>query len=139
MEKKEIQICNEQEWRWCLVGNIVEIREFGQEHEIRHGTKHFSSGTKVFINLIYGGMGHERIQVIGIPRYQRNYIEIVIPRECVENMRIQKVFKPAVLKRMKNSDWVWWGKTDNDRNNIIKALEWLNPKEAEKAKRKYIE
>lgn len=125
------------EWCWCLVGNIVEKHEFGEAHEIRYGTKHFSPGAKVFINLIYGGFGHDKIQVIGIPRHKRNYIEIVIPRAYVENFRIQKVFKPAVLKRMNNSKWTWWGKTDADRDEIIKVLEWLNPQEAENAKKKY--
>ena len=49
----DIQECtNEHEWRWCLVGTIVETPEFGEEHEIRHGTKHFPPGAKVFINLV---------------------------------------------------------------------------------------
>ena len=122
----ETQAGVEQEWCWCLVGNIVNAHEFGENHEMKYGTKHFSSGTKVFINLIYGGMGHEQVLVIGIPRHRHNYIEVVIPRKYVENLRIQKVFKKNVLERMKKSDWKWWGKTDDDRENILKALEWLN-------------
>ena len=124
----EAVICNNQEWLWCLVGNIVKSHEFGEKHEIKSGTKHFSSGTKVFVNLIYGGMGHERIQVIGLPRYGRNYIEVIVPREHVENFRIQKVFKPAVLKRMEASNYEWWGKTDKDHDCIIAHLAWLNAK-----------
>ena len=38
----------EQEWRWCLVGNIVQTHEYGENHETRIGTKHFSQGTKVY-------------------------------------------------------------------------------------------
>ena len=128
---------NNIDWRWCLVGNIVEKHEFGEQHEIRYGTKHFSPGTKVFINLVYGGFGHDKIQVIGIPRHKRNYIEVAIPRAYVENFRIQKVFKPSVIKRMSNSKWRWWGNTDDIRNEIIKVLEWLNPQEAQEAKIKF--
>lgn len=27
----------EPEWRWCLVGNIIDEHEYGEDHEIRHG------------------------------------------------------------------------------------------------------
>ncbi|MDE7289900.1 MAG: hypothetical protein K2N71_10430 [Oscillospiraceae bacterium] len=123
--------CAEQEWRWCLVGNIVGAHEFGEAHEIKYGTKHFSSGTKVFVNLVYGGRGHERIMVIGVPRHSRNYIEVVIPSKYVENFRIQKVFKPAVLKRMENSDYEWWGKTDTDHDRIVGFIEQVNSEKEE--------
>ena len=116
----------EQEWQWCLVGNIVEAHEYGEEHIIKYGNKQFSPNTKVFINLIYGGMGHERILVIGKPRHSSKYIEIVIARKYVNNFRVQKVFKPAVLERMKKSNWDWWGSTDEVYDRLTKYLEWLN-------------
>lgn len=124
----------EQEWQWCLVGNIVEECEYGENHELRHGNKQFRPNAKVFVNLVYGGMGHESILVIGVPKHSCKYIEIVIARKYVENFRLQKVFKPAVLKRMNQSKWDWWGNTDSARNEIIKALERLNPAAAKKAK-----
>ena len=89
----------------------------------------------MFINLIYGGMGHENILVIGMPRHSCRYIEIVISRKYVKNFRMQKVWKPAVLKQMDRSPWDWWGCTDSARDRLIKVLEWLNPEEARKAKR----
>lgn len=36
-------------WRWCLVGNIVDKRFYGEEHEIKSGIKLFSPSTKVYI------------------------------------------------------------------------------------------
>lgn len=63
MEKSD-----ELEWRWCLVSNIVGEHEYGEDHELRYGTKQFRPDAKVFVNLIYGGMGHEEILVIGTPR-----------------------------------------------------------------------
>lgn len=125
---------SEQEWRWCLVGNIAGAHEFGEAHEIKYGTKHFSSGTKVFVNLVYPGPGNKRIMVIGIPRNRRNYIEVVIQRKYVENFRIQKVFKPAVLKRMENSDYEWWGKTDTDHDRIVEFIEQVNSEKEETSK-----
>lgn len=129
----------EQEWQWCLVGNIVEESEYGENHEIRYGNKQFRPNAKVYVNLVYGGMGHESVLVIGKPRRSYGYIEIVIARKYVEKFRLQKVFKPAVLKRMKQSEWKWWGNTDSARDELIKVLEWLNPEEAERAKSKTYE
>lgn len=128
----------EQEWQWCLVGNIVGEHEYGENHELKYGNKQFRPNAKVFVNLVYGGMGHERILVIGTPRHSGKYIEIVIARKYVENFRLQKVFKPAVLNRMNQSTWDWWGNTDSARDQLIQILEWLNPPEAENARRKYI-
>ena len=129
----------EQEWQWCLVGNIVEKSEYGENHEIRYGNKQFRPSAKVYVNLVYGGMGHESVLVIGKPRHSYGYIEIVIARKYVENFRLQKVFKPAVLERMNQSKWEWWGNTDSARDELIKILEWLNPEEAEREKGKIYE
>ena len=122
-----------QEWQWCLVGNIVEKHEYGEEHEIRYGNKQFRPNAKVYINLIYGGMGHEHILVIGIPRHSSNFIDVVIARKNVYNFRVQKVFKPAVLKRMKNSDWDWWDNSDEAYQTIVNCAKWMN-EEVEQSK-----
>lgn len=116
----------EEEWRWCLVGNIVETHEFGEEHELRHGNKQFRPGAKVFINLVYGGMGHENILVIGTPRHGKQYIEVVIRRKHVCNFRVQRVYKPAVLKLMSASKWDWWDNSDDTREMLEGCAEWMN-------------
>ena len=54
----------EQEWRWCLVGNIVQTHEYGENHETRIGAKHFSPGTKVYCMPGNWGDGYENIVVI---------------------------------------------------------------------------
>lgn len=127
------EIQEEREWQWCLVGNIVEEHEYGEEHVIKHGTKHFRPNAKVFINLVYGGMGHENILVIGVPRHLKKYIEVVIRRKYVCNFRVQKVYKPAVLKLMNNSVWDWWGNSEETREMLEKCAEWMNA-EAEENK-----
>ena len=80
----------EYEWQWCLVGNIVKEHKYGENHELRYGNKQFRPNTKVFVNLVYGGMGHESVLVIGIPRYSKRYIEIVIARKYIENFSSAK-------------------------------------------------
>ncbi len=137
MDDIQEETANEQEWQWCLVGNIVEKHEFGEDHAIKYGTKHFRPGAKVFINLVYGGMGHENILVIGVPRHMKQYIEVVIRRKYVCNFRVQKVYKPAVLKMMKDSEWDWWGNDEETRESLEKSAEWLNAEAAENEKIKH--
>ncbi len=62
-------------WCWCLVGNITEKHEYGEEHEVKYGTKHFSRGTKVYLAPAQWGDGYEKIVVIGMPRHQKKFIE----------------------------------------------------------------
>ena len=87
------------EWRWCLVGNIVEQHPYGQEHVIMHGNKQFRPGAKVYINLVYMGMGNEAVLVIGKPRRSSRLIEIAVKRKLICSFRVQKVFDPAVLRQ----------------------------------------
>lgn len=72
-------------------------------------------------------MGHENILVIGNPRHSHRYIEVVIARKYAENFRIQKVYKPKILERMKNSKWDWRGNSDEAHDEIVDILKWLNP------------
>ena len=37
------------------------------------------------------------------------------------------MFKPAVLKKMAQSKWDWWGNTDAVLDELMKTLAWLNP------------
>ncbi len=128
---------SDQDWRWCLVGNIVETHEYGEDHEMKTGSKHFAPGAKVFMAPVRWGDGYERISVIGKPRKKQNYVEVIMRSELIENLRMQRVYKPAVLRRMDRSECHWWGNTDQDRDEIIEYLESRNPEEAENMKKKY--
>ena len=57
---------------------------FGEEKEIRKGTKQFSVGTKVFLAPVQWGDGYERVIVIGIARGSRKYIEIVMQKKYIK-------------------------------------------------------
>ena len=117
------------EWRWCLVGNIVIEHPFGEEHEIRQGTKHFAPGAKVYCAQSMWGDGYESIGVLGTPRHGKRFIEIIMESKRIENFRIQKVFTPQILGIMKHSRFSWWGNGDKDRSEIMRYLKWLNPEE----------
>ena len=123
-----MQLPNDEiEWRWCLVGNIVKEHPFGEERVMRTGTKHFRPGAKVYCAPINWGDGYESIVVIGAPRHGREYIEVVMDRKLIENFRIQKCFKPAVLEIMKKENHKWWSNSDEDRNLILNYyVKWLN-------------
>ena len=116
----------ELEWRWCLVGNIVKTREYGEDREIRYGTKGFSGGTKVYLAPIQWGDGYERVVVLGKPRHKYGLAEMVIPLKHIENFRLKKVFEPNVLERMNKSDYSWWENRYADREGIEGILTWAN-------------
>ena len=130
---KEIK-AEEPEWVWALVGNIKEEHEYGENHEIKKGTKQFGPGTKVYLSEGHWGDGYEMINVIGKPRHSRNYIAVVMKRNNIQNFRMQKVYKPAILQRMKeNNENGWGGFWDNSQKSrlgIIEYLEFLAPDEA---------
>ena len=115
---------------WCLIGNIVNEHEFGEEHEIKVGSKQFVPGAKVCLAPVQWGDGYEKVVVIGTPRHEKHYIEIIMQKKYIENFRLQKVYKPVILKRMCSSKYGWWGDSLEDRKRIIEYLDNLNPEEA---------
>ncbi len=123
---------NGHEWCWGLVGNIKLEREYGEDHEIKAGTKHFSGGSKVYIAPAQWGDGFDNVVVIGVPRYGKRYIEIITCSKYIENYRLKKVYKPEIIKLMCSSKRRWWNDTDLDRKEIISYLKTLNPEEASK-------
>ncbi len=114
------------DWKWCLVGNIVQEREYGENHELKHGTKHFSPGTKVYCAPGHWADGYENIIVIGKHRGSPKYAKLIMQRKYIENFRCQKVFKPVVLKLMNQDDYGFWDNSDNSKNFILQMAEGLN-------------
>lgn len=131
---RETEKQNALRWRWCLVGNIAESHEYGEDHEIKIGTKQFMPGAKIYLAPAQWGDSYEKVVVIGKPRRKHNFIEIVMRRKYITDYRLQKVFRLAVLERMEKSEYLWWDSTDADRDEIIKILDLFNPAAAEKAK-----
>lgn len=108
------------QWRWGLVGNIVQTHEYGEEHKILVGSKQFGPGAKVYIAPAQWGDGFENVCVIGKPRHRRGLIELVMPLRLIENLRLKRVFQPAALERMEKSQYRWWSDSEEDRMTILK-------------------
>ena len=123
---------NGHSWAWCLVGNLKSEMDFGVEHEIRNDTKHFSKNTKLLLAPVQWGDGYERVVVIGTPKYSKRYIELIMAIEHIENFRMQKIYKPVLLKMMCKSRHYWWNDLDDSKKSIITMLKYLSPEEAKK-------
>jgi hypothetical protein len=86
---------------WCLIGNVVEEHAFGESEEIRRGSKQFTAGTKVYCLPPQWGDGYERVVAVGICRGSRRWITVVMRAELITNWRAKVVYKPAVLRRLR--------------------------------------
>ena len=87
--------------QWCLVGNIVESRTYGEaSKETRSGTKHFSPGTKVFCLPAQWGDGYENIMVIGRHRGSKRFETMIVRSEWVTSWRAKVVYNSEVLRRL---------------------------------------
>lgn len=114
-----------EKYKWCLVGNIVQSHTYGEEHEIRIGSKQFAPGAKVYIAPANWGDGYQKVIVIGCPRRCRHYIEIIMRSDLIENVRLKKVYAPFLLKMMDESQYTWWGDSEEDKECIESlAVSW---------------
>ena len=103
-------------WRFCVVGNIKK-QHIDIENNILYGTPKFVGGTKVYIDDKTFNLNTGSVGVIGLNRYGRYTVERV-PIDLIENIRVQRVYKPKVLKIMnylETSDgWSWSGRTTGE-------------------------
>lgn len=72
---------------------------------VRKATHSFSSGQRVYIYDVYGGM-NERVQVIGRFRRHHRWIRGVCPIVSLENTRPTVVFHPSVIKKLSGKAWI---------------------------------
>jgi hypothetical protein len=110
---------------WCLVGNIIDVRYFGEGKElIIRGTKKFTARTKVYCFPPLWGDGYEEIQVIGKLRRRKHLKIIITSSKFITNWRIQKVFNPFIIRTMKDNGG--WDETDDSKEIIENMLKWLS-------------
>jgi hypothetical protein len=112
------------EWLYCLVGNIINNHEYGENKEIRHGTKHFSPGTKVYCYPGKWGDGYEYIYVMGKPRNKFKLIKVIMKSEYITNFRLKKVYNRKVIREMYHDNG--WDNRTNTKNEIIEFAKSLN-------------
>ena len=110
----------EKVWRFCVVGNIVKQHQ-DADGNVCYGTKAFTGGTKVYIADDTLDWSRGTVKVIGLNRF-RKYELIRMPISQIENVRLQRVFKPKVLEIMDGTGcwdgWFWRERTAEDRRTL---------------------
>ncbi len=129
---------NRPAWNLCAAGNIVKTR-IDENGEIRHGTKAFVGGARVYLQGKYWKKYDKEIRVIGLTRNHRYEAEDV-PVECIENVRLQAVYKPAVVEMMDYFEYesLWWHRTGEDKRDIKRFIELWNSMQKSREERPYI-
>jgi hypothetical protein len=121
----------DRESQWCLVGNIVDERASGEGGEvIKHGTKHFSPGTKIYAFPAQWGDGYEKIIVVGRHRGSKHFVTMVIRSDRVTNWRAKVVYNPEVLRRLREGVCRFWEPQDwKGEAEVMKYLDRLKKHE----------
>ncbi|MGA9213063.1 hypothetical protein [Kaistella sp.] len=118
---------NLNEFEWCLVGNIIDKHYFGEEKEIRSGNKQFRADAKIYIFPTYGGMRHENIVVIGLPRKKWKMIEVTIRSKFIKNVRLEKIHSPWLKEKISESYYYQnWKKENDPVKEMQKFTDFLN-------------
>ena len=124
-------------WRFGAVGNIVK-QHLDREGIVRYGTKAFSGGTKVYLDGKGWSLEKDTVAVIGRNRFGRYVIENV-PVALVENVRMQRIYKPTVLKIIDREEieegWIWWKRTSADKKAAMEFVDaWISKDESGKTR-----
>ena len=129
----------ENNWRYCVVGNIVRTR-IDKDGNFRYGTSAFTGGTKVYLSRNFFEYPRDEISVIGLNRAKRYQVAEVSP-ECIENIRCAKTYKPSVLSLMADFEFsnCWWENTPEDKRSAEEFVrQWKSSQSRVKRLRVYI-
>lgn len=112
------------DWTYCVVGNIVKSR-VDEDGTVRYGTPAFTGGTKVYLAGRLWDGSRDSIDALGLSRGKKWQV-IWTDVSHIENLRVQKVFTPTVLKFM--GDWEycssWWGKSKKEKADAENFVRW---------------
>ena len=126
-KEKPYLINKEDDCELCIVGNIVDHHYFGEQHEVKRGTKLFAPNTKVYILPEYPGTAHENVPVIAKPRNTRRLIKIVIPAKRIMNYRAKIVYKPLVIGYIReNWFYEYWKNKGVSKREVEKFVDYMN-------------
>lgn len=97
---------------WCPVANMVRERPYGPgRSEIKHGSKHFAPGAKLYPFLVIGSVPHAQIQVVGRHRGSHRYVTMIIRTAWLTNWRVDLVYSPHVISEV----WPAWDSTEKSK------------------------
>src|SRR5207248_10529609 len=99
---------------WCVAGNIVHSRPFGPGGaETRHGTRLFKPNAKIYLAnldwsdriLFEAPTEFDVVRVVGRHRKSLDWIGCVLRVGHTRNWRVELVYQPALLVRLKKEGW----------------------------------
>jgi len=99
-EREDDAISSAKNGVWCVIANVVEERPYGEDHEMRKGTKHFRSGAKVYCFPMMWGDGYENVRVVGRHRGSNRYVTMIIRSAWLTNWRAKVIYSPEVIRRL---------------------------------------
>lgn len=114
-------------WRYAVVGNIKPCH-IDDEGNLRYGSSAFTGGTKVYLcGKYWSRKDDNKIAVIGLTRSKKWQVPI-ISADLIENVRLQKVFKPSVLELMNHWEFsdCWWGDTLSEKEDAQRFIRYWN-------------
>ena len=126
----------ESNWIFGVVANIKKERT-DKNGVLRYGAKPYVGGTKVYINGKDWDFDREEIGAIGRNRFGRIALEF-IPIDCLENLRITRIYNPAVLEIIYREEsqegWEWWSGDYQDKKHAKEFVKNFNKLILEKIK-----
>ena len=109
---------------WAVVANVVYQREVGEEHERRPGTRHFASGTKVYV---VHTRSPEEVEVVGMARTSHRWISIWTRPLYLANVRVEMVYSPKTATLLnRKARRIWDGSEESKREAERIALAMQN-------------
>ncbi len=91
---------------YCLVGNVVPCHYYGVDKKIIRGTNLFLANAKVYVFPRIRDYPQSRARVIGLSRNKKRYIFTRMPIRLITNWRLQKVYKKKIIEIMaENHGW----------------------------------
>jgi len=114
------------QWRYCVVGNIVKTH-VDENGILRYGTPAFKGGARVYLVRNFWEYPRKEIAVLGLSRGKRYQMKDVSP-DLIENVRVRKVYKPAVVGLMSDIEYLpcWWGSTKKEKKDAQAFVERWN-------------
>ena len=112
-----------EEFRFILVGNIIDKHYYGENKEIRSGTKHFRAGAKVYLFPEYGGTEHASMPVYGLPRKSWKKIKVAIRLVMIKNVRVKKTFDLKLIEMITDTHiYAYLGNNEDRLNEFADSL-----------------
>jgi hypothetical protein len=107
---------------WCVVANVMIDRPAGPGGaEIRHGTKHFAPGAKVYVLELH----YERVRVFGRHRKSNRYVSMMMNPKNLANWRPELEYSPHIIAQIQASDVYlhYTGTRDNFRTRVEEIVQ----------------